>query len=78
MSQFDQLDDTNPTPREDNEQDLEVSSETPVISCMPVMTLHKVDEGDSNATLSSASSIKFPEIKSLPKSPSIRELPFTP
>ena len=78
MSQFDQLDDTNPTPREDHELDLEISSETPVISVMPVMTLHKVDEGDSNATMSSASSIKFPEDKSLPGSPAERELPFTP
>ena len=78
MSQFDQLDDTNPTPRENNELDYDISSETPVISVMPVMTLHKVDEGDSNATLSSASSIKFPEVKLLRKSPDERELPFTP
>lgn len=79
VSQFDPTKDTPPTPRENTELEVEASSEDlPVISVMPVMTLHQVDEGDSNATMSSASSIKFEEVKSPAKSPEIRQLPFSP
>ena len=64
MSQRDLAKGTPPTPRDEADAYLEASSEDlPVISVMPVMTLHQVDEGESNVTMSSASSIKLKLVK---------------